>query len=107
MAICVVCTIVIAVAFELLLTAKVEKRLVDLVRDQAKFRKVVKCLAKLEEDPRQPGLSSHPYTTIQGSQGQKVFESYVENSTPSAWRVWWHYGPQDGEITVVALGPHP
>ena len=50
-------------------------------RDQRNYRKVVKCLA--------------------------VWESYVEQDTPAAWRVWWYYGPAKGEITVVDLAPHP
>ncbi len=36
-----------------------------------------------------------------------LWESYVENKTPSAWRVWWIYGPADGQITIVTIGPHP
>jgi hypothetical protein len=31
----------------------------------------------------------------------------VENDAPSAWRIWWFYGPDRGEITVVNIGPHP
>jgi len=36
----------------------------------------------------------------------------VENNTPSAWRIFWRYGPNEGEkgeiavITVVSIGPH-
>jgi hypothetical protein len=34
-------------------------------------------------------------------------ESYIENRTPSAWRIWWYFGPKDGQLTVVMIGPHP
>jgi hypothetical protein len=42
----------------------------------------------------------------------KVWDSYVENRTPSAWRIFWHFGPDEPEaqlpvITVLAMGPHP
>jgi hypothetical protein len=95
-------------AFELILTERVDRNMAELrKRDPAKLKKVAKCFAQLEHDPRQPGLSSHPYDEIKGPLGEKVFESYVENRTPSAWRVWWIYGPGSGEITVVDLGPHP
>jgi hypothetical protein len=94
-------------AFELILVEKVEEVLRDLERDQPKLKKVEKCLAKLEQDPRQSGLNSHPYDEIKGPLGQKIFESYVENHTPSAWRVWWYYGPDEGTLTVVDLGQHP
>lgn len=36
-----------------------------------------------------------------------MWESYVENNTPSAWRIWWFDGPGDEVITVVDVGPHP
>lgn len=94
-------------SFELVLTEKVQRVLDELQRDPAKLRKVEKCLAKLEEDPRQSGLSSHPYDDIRGPLGEKIFESYVENHTPSAWRVWWYYGPEQETLTVFDLGPHP
>jgi hypothetical protein len=95
------------VPFELILSEKVERVLVELARDRPKLRKAEKCFAKLEEDPRQTGLSSHPYDEIVGPLRQKIFESYVGNNAPSAWRVWWYYGPEEGTITVADLGPHP
>jgi hypothetical protein len=72
-----------------------------------KLRKVQKALAFLESDPRHPGLNSHKYSSLRGEDGQDVWDSYVENNTPSAWRIFWHYGPEDGAITVVTIGPHP
>jgi hypothetical protein len=92
--------------FEIIVTEKVDK-VVAGIRDPAKLKKVEKCFAQLEENPRHPGLSSHPYDDIVGLLGERIFESYVENHAPSAWRVWWFYGPGPDEITVVDLGPHP
>ena len=37
----------------------------------------------------------------------KVFESYLENNTPAAGRVFWVYGPGRGDITIIGLEPHP
>ena len=37
---------------------------------------------------------------------QKMFEAYVQNRTPSAYRVFWCYGPGQREITVIAVAPH-
>ena len=93
--------------FELILTANVEATLEGIERDPPRLRKVQKCLAKLENNPRQSGLNSHPYSQIQGPLGEKIFESYVENHAPSAWRVWWYYGPEAETIVIVDLGPHP
>ena len=38
--------------------------------------------------------------------GRKVFQSYVDNSE-HAWRLFWVYGPDNGEITWIGLEPHP
>jgi len=76
-------------------------------RDQRKYRKVVKALYHLSQDPGHRGLQSHRYESLDDVFGEKILESYVENATPSAWRLWWFYGPEDDAITVVDLGPHP
>lgn len=52
-------------------------------------------------------MNSHKYSELKGANNEEVWESYVENDTPSAWRVFWHYGPGQGVITVVAITPHP
>lgn len=72
-----------------------------------KYRKVLKTLALMERNLRHPGLNTHKYSSIQGKNGEEVFESYVENKTPGAFRVFWHYGPDRQEITIVAITPHP
>jgi hypothetical protein len=43
-----------------------------------------------------------------------MWDSYVENRTPGAWRIWWMYGPDEirddqavAVITVLDIGPHP
>ncbi len=53
------------------------------------------------------GLHSHKYHSITGPNGEDVWESYVENRTPGAWRIWWIYGPDADTLTVVTIGPHP
>ncbi|WP_236790530.1 hypothetical protein [Amycolatopsis sp. GM8] len=97
--------------FTLLYQPEAEKILIDLRSKQqfaTKFRKVRKALRLLEQaGPRHPGPHSHDYRSIPGPGGVTLWESYVENKTPSAWRIWWFYGPQDGEITIVTIGPHP
>jgi len=42
-----------------------------------------------------------------GAGGEKVFEAYAEHPTPAAYRVFWHYGPEKGVITIIAITPHP
>lgn len=77
---------------------------------RAKLRKINRALARLEQDPRYPGLHSHPYESFPVDTNVKVWDSHVENRTPSAWRIFWRYGPDEpGQhvITVLAIGPHP
>jgi len=72
-----------------------------------KYQKILKTLALLANNPRHPGLSSHRYENYDRTFGEKIWESYVENKTPSAHRIFWHYGPDNGEITIVAITQHP
>jgi hypothetical protein len=83
---------------------------------ERRLRKVRKALGQLARDPRHPGLHSHQYESFPVDKDVKVWDSYVENKTPGAWRIFWRYGPdepgQPGEpsqpvITVLAIGPHP
>lgn len=76
-------------------------------RDYRKYKKVVTALGKLQNDPRYPGLHTHPYEDAEGPEGEKIWQSYVENHTPGAWRIWWFYGPESGQITILLIGPHP
>lgn len=97
--------------FVLLYTREAERVLDELRAKQQyelKLKKVRKALRLLERaGPRHPGLHSHHYQSVPGPDGAALWESYVENKTPSAWRIWWIYGPKDEQITVVTTGPHP
>ncbi|HEX5407592.1 MAG TPA: hypothetical protein VFX16_35400 [Pseudonocardiaceae bacterium] len=96
--------------FALRYTPEAEKIISDLQgpRHVSKFKKVRKALRLLQQDgPRHPGLHSHRYQSVPGPDGKDLWESYVENNTPSAWRIWWIYGPDADEITIVTIGPHP
>jgi hypothetical protein len=54
-----------------------------------------------------PGLNSHEIDPMTSRYGMKVFQSYLENQTPGAGRLYWVYGPGKGEIRVIGLEPHP
>lgn len=90
------------------------KRLVDGLRtgslsksERAMAKKLARAIAHLEENPFHPGLQSHEIDALSNRYGQKVFESYLENNTPAAGRVFWVYGPRRSYITVIGLEPHP
>jgi hypothetical protein len=52
-------------------------------------------------------LHTHKYNALEGPNGEEVFEAYVENNTPGAYRIFWHYGPGRGIISIIAITPHP
>lgn len=68
-----------------------------------KLKRVRKALGQLQRDPRYPSLNSHKYTSLHGVSGEDVWDSYVENNTPSAWRILWHYGPDDDALTILTI----
>ncbi|MBI5595988.1 MAG: hypothetical protein HY928_07855 [Elusimicrobia bacterium] len=72
-----------------------------------RWKAVRKTLALMEKDLRHPGLSTHKFDSLTGPRGEDVFEAYAENKTPAAYRVFWHYGPKKGQITIVAITAHP
>jgi len=97
-------------SFELLLTAQATDDLkkLTLEKSMAKQLKAVrKTLAYSQANPRHPSLNTHKYTSIEGPQGEEIFEAYAENRTPAAFRIFWYYGPGKKQITVVAITKHP
>jgi hypothetical protein len=78
------------------------------------FNQVRKALGYLELNPEHQSLSTHEFTSLTGANGEKVFEAYAQNNTPGAYRIFWHYGPDEvaGKkripvITIIAITPHP
>ena len=71
------------------------------------YRQMGKAMYLLSQNPRHPGLQSHEITSLTARYGIKVWESYLENNTPGAARIFWAYGPEKGDITIIGLEPHP
>ena len=53
-----------------------------------KFQKVLKTLGLMETNLRHPSLNTHKYESLAGANGEEVFEAYVKNKTPAAFRVF-------------------
>ena len=75
---------------------------------------VRKTLSFLETNSKHPSLQTHEYNSISGKNGERIWEAYVQNNTSSAYRVFWHYGPDliEGKkrspvITIIAITAHP
>ena len=71
------------------------------------FKKWVKALGYLSANPRHNSLASHEIEDLTHKHGIKIFQSYLENKTPAAGRMFWAYGPNKGDITILAIEPHP
>ena len=75
--------------------------------EKARYKAVKKTLEFLGENPRHPSLQTHPFSSLEGPNGEKVFEAYAQQNTPVAYRVFWYYGPPRGVITVLTITAHP
>lgn len=75
--------------------------------DRLLAKKFAKAVRLLGENPKHPGLRSHEIDALTRRFKAKVFQSYLENNTPAAGRMFWVYGPGEREITVLGLEPHP
>ncbi len=82
-------------------------RLKSNASQQKRYKAVKKTIGLLAKNPRHKSLQTHPYFSLKGPNGEKVFEAYAEQKTPAAYRVFWFYGPSKGKITIFAITPHP
>jgi hypothetical protein len=73
------------------------------------FKQVYMTIALLTSNPKHPGLQAHEFTSLLNpfKKGEKVFEAYAQHRTPGAYRVFWCYGPEKGQISIIAITPHP
>jgi len=75
--------------------------------DKARYNAVKKTLGFLAGNPRHKSLQTHPFLSIKGPNGEKIFEAYAQQKAPAAYRVFWYCGPSKGIITIIAITPHP
>ncbi len=71
------------------------------------FKVVQAAFKKLQHDPGHPGLQTHEFSSLQGPNGEKVFEAYAEQNTPAAYRIFFYYGPQKDLISIISVERHP
>jgi hypothetical protein len=77
--------------------------------DVRKYKKVKKALRLLSENPAHPGLNVHKWGILKGKapDGGDMWTAYVENNTPSAWRIFFFYDSREpGLIYVTSIEPH-
>lgn len=98
--------------FELVFAARAQRdldALERLPRSEGLVRQIKKSLAYLQHNPKHPSLHTHAYSSIENPYHpkEKVFEAYAQNRTPSAYRIFWCYGPAKTQLTIIAITPHP
>lgn len=96
--------------FELYYTDDAEQQLMELENNKSKksiYKAVAKTLGLMQIDLRHPSLNTHEYTSLSRERGYKVFESYAQNKTPGAYRIFWYYDPKKNEMTIAAIVSHP
>lgn len=73
----------------------------------AQCKAVKKALGFMEINLKHPSLNTHKHSALSAQCGFDVFESYAQNNTPGAYRIFWRYGPKKSEITVISIVRHP
>lgn len=96
--------------FELVYTEEADSQL-EKIENNPSYSNIKKAVQKtlglMETNLRHPSLNTHKYSSLEGPNKEDVFESYAQNKTPSEYRVFWYYGPDQGFITILAITPHP
>ena len=76
-------------------------------KELALYNKWGKAMRLLSQDPSYPSLHTHDIEPLTKRYGVKVWQSYLENNTSRAMRMYWVYGPDRQDITIIGLEPHP
>jgi plasmid stabilization system protein ParE len=96
--------------FKLIFTPQADSDLREIETDPRK-KNILKALRRtlgfMETNLRHPSLNTHEFTSLKGPHREKVFEAYVQQKTPAAYRIFWYYSPDKKQITIVAITPHP
>jgi hypothetical protein len=99
-------------------TPTADEKLTNIENDRALkglLKQVRKTLGYLETDLRANSLQTHEFESLTRRYGQKVFEAYVQQNTPAAYRIFWRHGPDETDrtgkriavITIIAITQHP
>jgi hypothetical protein len=96
-------------------TAREElRRLKATPAESGRYKQALKTIEFLASNLRHPSLKTHKFQSLSGPDGEEVFEAYVQNRSPGAYRVFFYYGPDRTEhgkripvVTVFAITPHP
>jgi len=95
--------------FKLQFSEEAKLKLIELEKDKSKkalLKQIRRVLGFMETNLRHPSLNTHKFSEISCKLGD-VFETYAQNNTPGAYRVFWAYGPGKGNLYIIDITPHP
>ena len=72
-----------------------------------RYNAVKKTIKYLSENPQHNSLQTHPFLSLEGPNGEKVFEAYAQQNTHAAYRVFWYYGAKRDIIVLLTITAHP
>ena len=96
--------------FEIFLTKEAKNQLNILKKDRGlekRYKAVAKTIKFIAQNPRHKSIQTHEFTSLKGPNKEKIFEAYAEQSTPAAYRIFWYYGPDKNQITIISIIKHP
>jgi hypothetical protein len=70
------------------------------------LNRLIKTFENLSSNPRHPGLKTHEIEPLSKRYGIKIWQSYLDQGK-QARRIYWTYGPNRAEITILGIEPHP
>lgn len=95
--------------FKLRFSEEAKQKRVALELDKSKkglLKQLNKVLGFMETNLKHPSLNTHKFHGMSCNLGD-VFETYAQNNTPGAYRIFWAYGPGKGEIYILTITSHP
>lgn len=95
--------------FKLQFSEEAKDKLKELELHRSKkglLKQLKKALGFIETNLKHPSLHTHKFSGISSKLGD-VFETYAQNNTPGAYRIFWVYGPGKKELYILDISPHP
>ena len=79
------------------------------------LNQVRKVLGYLETNLKANSLQTKPHHSLTMRYDRKIFESYIQQGAPGAYRIFWYYGDDELDkkgkrisiITIITITPHP
>lgn len=78
-------------------------------RAEGLFKQIHKTIKLLTQNPRHAGLQTHEYQSLEHpfNPEEKVLKAYAQHKTPGAYQIFWCYGSEKGQLTIIAITPSP